>query len=134
MYFLITFNFTASGYARSDGVVVLYIQQACDAKRSYATIVNVKTKYNGNQSAGYLDKSSLNMTNFINEFYAECEVNPEDVEFVEGYGCANKVRLLTYLKSIILFYTLFLSSIYRYLRIYLINGINDKPFAPTILI
>lgn len=83
---------TASGYARSDGVVVLYIQKATDAKRSYASIVNVATMFNGNREGNLLTLDVPSMVNFMKDFYKNINVKPEDVEYVEAYGCAHKVN------------------------------------------
>lgn len=32
------------------------------------------------------------MVDFISKFYAKTDVKPEEVEFVETYGCGHKVR------------------------------------------
>ncbi|KAF2887919.1 hypothetical protein ILUMI_18254, partial [Ignelater luminosus] len=79
---------TANGYGRSDGIVVLYIQRACDAKRSYATILGVKSHFNGKRDGSFREVNEDDMSNFIQKFYNDCKVDPRDVEFVECYGCA----------------------------------------------
>ncbi|EEZ97866.2 fatty acid synthase [Tribolium castaneum] len=84
------YDIDAQGYARSDGVVVLYIQRASDAKRSYASIVNVATQFDGNREGTLLDIDSNNMAEFISDFYKDIDVDPKDVEFVETYGSALK--------------------------------------------
>ncbi|RZB84952.1 fatty acid synthase, partial [Asbolus verrucosus] len=80
----------AQGYARSDGIVVLYIQRASEARRCYATIVNCATQFDGNREGTLIDIDANNMAEFINDFYEECKVDPNEVEFVEAYGCALK--------------------------------------------
>lgn len=83
----------ANGYTRSDGIVVLYIQKASEAKRSYASIVNVATMFDGNHEGNIQNLSVPNMVDFMKKFYQDLPVRPEDIEFVETYGCAHKVCL-----------------------------------------
>jgi fatty acid synthase len=71
--------------------VVLYIQRASEARRSYASVVNVATRFDGNREGTLLDIDANNLAEFIDEFYDECDVDPSEVEFVEAYGCALKV-------------------------------------------
>ncbi|XP_060524806.1 fatty acid synthase-like [Cylas formicarius] len=85
------FDANANGYARSDGIVVLYIQKASEARRAYASVVNVATRFDGNREGTLLDISVPNMVEFMNEFYDRSSVKPEEVEFIETYGCANKI-------------------------------------------
>lgn len=84
------FDADAQGYARSDGVVVLYIQKASEARRSYASIVNVATTFDGNREGTLQDISVENLATFMNEFYEKIPIKPENVEFLETYGCGNK--------------------------------------------
>lgn len=81
---------SASGYARSDGVVVLFIQRACDAKRRYASVLNVATIFNGNRDGTILDLDLPSMVEFMSEFYDKAGVDPREVPFVEAYGSAQK--------------------------------------------
>lgn len=88
------FNYlAASGYARSDGIVVLYLQRACDAKRHYATIVNAATMFNGYREGTLLDLDLPSMVDFMQDFYKNAGVDPSVVPFVEAYGSGQKVRL-----------------------------------------
>lgn len=69
----------------------MYIQKASDARRSYASIVNVATQFDGNREGTLLDIDANNMAEFITDFYKDTNVDPKDVEFVETYGSALKV-------------------------------------------
>ncbi|XP_066149955.1 fatty acid synthase-like isoform X1 [Euwallacea fornicatus] len=84
------FDVDANGYTRSDGVVVLYLQKASEARRSYASIVNIATMFDGNHEGNIQNLSVPNMVEFMNKFYEGAPVKPEDVEFVEAYGCGHK--------------------------------------------
>ncbi|KAK4881873.1 hypothetical protein RN001_005192 [Aquatica leii] len=85
-----SFDAKADGYARADGVIVLYLQRAADAKRSYATILGVNSRFNGNREGAFRDLSTDAMTDFMKEFYDECKTDPKEVEFVECYGSGQK--------------------------------------------
>ncbi|XP_057655807.1 fatty acid synthase-like [Diorhabda carinulata] len=84
------FDADAKGYARSEGVVILYIQRSTDARRQYASVVNVATRFDGTTSDKFLSIDEDNMVKFLEEFYEKCEVKSNDVEFVEAYGCGLK--------------------------------------------
>lgn len=84
------FDADAKGYARSEGVVILYIQRSVDARRHYASVVNVATRFDGTTADSFLSIDEDNMVKFLEEFYEKCKVKPNDVEFVETYGCALK--------------------------------------------
>lgn len=36
------------------------------------------------------------LVNFMEEFYEKCPVKPEAVDYVEAYGCALKVKYITF--------------------------------------
>ncbi|KAJ8961709.1 hypothetical protein NQ318_021309 [Aromia moschata] len=84
------FDANAKGYARSDGVVVMYIQKASEARRCYASVLNVATRFDGNREGDFCTIDVPNMVEFLEDFYQETPVKPEEVEFVEAYGCALK--------------------------------------------
>lgn len=86
----------ASGYARADGIVAMYIQRACTAKRVYATIVHSATIYDGVRDSPLLAIEESGMTEFLDKFYGDCKVDPNEVEYVEAFGCAIKVIEMNY--------------------------------------
>ncbi|KAF2906136.1 hypothetical protein ILUMI_00040 [Ignelater luminosus] len=81
---------TANGYGRSDGVIALYIQRVCDAKRSYASILGARSFFSGYENGVFRDINVESMTDFIQKFYTDLEIDPKNVEFVECYGCGIK--------------------------------------------
>ncbi|XP_045461517.1 fatty acid synthase-like isoform X2 [Harmonia axyridis] len=85
-----SYDAEATGYARSDGVVVLFVQRAEEARRSYANIVHVATRFDGHREGKLTDIDVDNLTEFLGEFYETAKVDPRDVEFVEAYGAAIK--------------------------------------------
>ncbi|XP_017779765.1 PREDICTED: fatty acid synthase-like isoform X2 [Nicrophorus vespilloides] len=84
------FDADASGYARSDGIIVMYIQRAEDAKRAYATIVGTATQFNGHREGTLMEVDRPSMVSFMQEFYSNCKIDPKDVDLVECYGCGIK--------------------------------------------
>lgn len=85
-----SFDANADGYGRSDGVMVFLLQRKEDAKRSYCTILGANSRFNGNREGAFRDLNTDAMTNFIQEFYEECKVDPKEVEYVECYGSGQK--------------------------------------------
>lgn len=70
---------------------MLFLQRACDAKRNYATVVNVATCFNGFRDGNLLDLDLPGMLEFLSEFYSKCPVDPRNVPFIETYGSGQKV-------------------------------------------
>ncbi len=77
---------------RSEAIVVIYLQKACDAKRIYASVVNARTNTDGNKDEGITFPSGACQKRLIQEVYAEVNVNPADVAYVEAHGTGTKVR------------------------------------------
>lgn len=69
----------------------MYIQRSSEAKRSYATVLKAATQFDGNRKGDLLTIDADNMAEFLEEFYQNSIVKPEEVDFVETYGCALKV-------------------------------------------
>lgn len=86
--------FAGNGYVRSEAVVVIYLQKACDAKRIYASIVNAKTNTDGAKEQGITFPSGAIQKKLILETYSEVNVNPADVVYVEAHGTGTKVSEL----------------------------------------
>lgn len=70
---------TASGYVRSEGCVVIFMQKSSQARRVYSTVLNVRT------NASALPNEKMH-ENFLRETYDEIKINPADVTYVEVDG------------------------------------------------
>ena len=68
----------------------MYLQKAKDAKRIYGTFVHAKTNCDGFKEMGITFPSSDVQTILLQEFYEECGVNPNDIDFVEAHGTGTK--------------------------------------------
>lgn len=71
--------------------MVFYLQKAWEAKRAYASIVNVGTQYFGNRPGSYLDADVTCMENYLTDFLKTSGVDANSVEYIETYGCGIKV-------------------------------------------
>ncbi|KAJ2951876.1 hypothetical protein O0L34_g4119 [Tuta absoluta] len=75
----------ADGSIKADAVCVFFLQKAKDAVRIYAEVIHAKNEFDMNSSGIYRNSESL--SNFLNEFYKEVDVNPKEIDYVEGFGC-----------------------------------------------
>lgn len=77
----------ANGIARSEGMVMIFLQRNTDAKRIYAHVVHVDTSSDGFKQKGITNPSMEKQTELLQRFYKDINVDPLDVAFVEMH-CA----------------------------------------------
>lgn len=70
--------------------MVLYIQKQSSARRSYASIVHIDACFLAPPVGNILTPSTDCMTEFLEKFFSKSKVRPEEVDFVEAYGCGLK--------------------------------------------
>ncbi|CAG7819038.1 unnamed protein product, partial [Allacma fusca] len=85
-----TFDADGQGYVRSEAVVALYICRKDIAKRSYASIVGVRTNSDGYKTEGASYPSKIMQQKLLTELYTEANVNPLDVNYIEAHGTGTK--------------------------------------------
>lgn len=85
------FDESGNGYVRSDGCVVTYLQRSTDARRIYASILNVRTNTDGAKDQGITYPNGQMQNQLIRETYEEIGLNPADVAYVEAHGTGTKV-------------------------------------------
>lgn len=85
------FDESGAGYVRSDGCVVIFMQKVQDARRVYATVLNVRTNTDGSKEQGITYPSGAMQNRLIRETYADVGLNPADVVYVEAHGTGTKV-------------------------------------------
>lgn len=85
------FDERARGYARSEGVSFILLQQAKDARRIYAQLVHAKSNCDGYKEQGITFPSGFMQARLLREAYQECGVNPLDVTFMEAHGTGTRV-------------------------------------------
>lgn len=82
---------SANGYARSDGIIVLVLQKAKDAKRCYAVVEHAMGTCFGDRSEPIHKTTQEDWEALFNEFYAQSKINVDDIYYVEGHGSGIKV-------------------------------------------
>nr|WIW72532.1 fatty acid synthase [Kerria lacca] len=86
-----SFDESANGYCRSETVAVVLLQKMKDARRVYARLVHAKTNCDGYKEQGITYPSGLMQKRLLEEFYEECEIKPNSLNFIEAHGTGTKV-------------------------------------------
>ncbi|XP_068623798.1 fatty acid synthase-like [Battus philenor] len=86
-----SFDNSANGYARSEAIVVCFLQKAKDSRRVYAQVLHAKTNCDGYKEQGITYPAGQIQKLLLNEFYEECSIPPSTLEFVEAHGTGTKV-------------------------------------------
>lgn len=92
--------FLASGYGRSEGVVVLLLQRSTEALRSYGTILHVDARVCMEKALNLIRPSEDSFREFFKSFYNDCNVSPSNISYLEADGSACKVFLNNYLNIV----------------------------------
>lgn len=83
--------FTANGYGRSEGVVVLLLQRSTDALRSYGTVLHCDASIRMEKAINFIRPSEESFREFFKSFYEHCKVSPANISYLESDGSACKV-------------------------------------------
>ncbi|CAG4931996.1 unnamed protein product [Colias eurytheme] len=86
-----SFDNSANGYARSEAIVVCLLQKAKDSRRVYAQVLHAKTNCDGYKEQGITYPAGNIQKLLLTEFYEECSIQPNTLEFVEAHGTGTKV-------------------------------------------
>lgn len=86
-----SFDNDANGYARSEGICVVFLQKAKTARRMYAKILHAKTNCDGYKEQGITYPSGEVQKTLLDDFYEECEVPPSTLSYMEAHGTGTKV-------------------------------------------
>lgn len=82
------FDKNASGFVRSDAIVVIFLQKSKDAKRIYARIVNSASDHDGFKKEGYTFPACAGQIHLYSKFYKELNFDPSQINFVETHCTA----------------------------------------------
>ena len=86
-----SFDNAADGYTRSEGITVLFLQKARDAKRIYAEIKSVRSSYGPTHNRlSVLYPTQESQTNIMKETLKESGISGKDISFVEADGSGIK--------------------------------------------
>jgi fatty acid synthase len=83
--------YTANGYVRSEAICAMFLQRARDAKRIYATVLNVKSMSDGYKDEGISYPSGDMHSLLLKNCYKECRAESRMLEFLEAHGTGTKV-------------------------------------------
>ncbi|XP_031628631.1 fatty acid synthase-like [Contarinia nasturtii] len=86
-----SFDESGDGYVRSEGCVVVFLQKESQARRIYASILNVRTNTDGFKEEGITFPIGNMQTKLMRETYNEIGLHPNDVVYVEAHGTGTKV-------------------------------------------
>ncbi|XP_017047341.1 fatty acid synthase [Drosophila ficusphila] len=86
-----TFDAAANGYARADTCAVVLLQRRRQARRVYASILNVRTNTDGFKEQGVTFPDGRMQQALLEETYAEIGLNPDEVVYVEAHGSGTPV-------------------------------------------
>ncbi|CAH2093493.1 unnamed protein product [Euphydryas editha] len=81
-----SFDNNANGYARSETVAVCFLQKAKDSRRVYAQVLHAKTNCDGYKEQGISYPAGNMQKLLLSEFYEECGVPPNSLEYIEAHG------------------------------------------------
>lgn len=81
-----SFDDSANGYVRSEGITVAILQKAKNAKRIYAQVMHTSVNCDGYKSQGITYPSGEAQKNLLMDFYAECSIPPSSLTYVEAHG------------------------------------------------
>ncbi|XP_072934221.1 fatty acid synthase [Epargyreus clarus] len=86
-----SFDNSANGYARSEAIVVVFLQKAKNSRRVYAQLLHAKTNCDGYKEQGITYPAGNIQKLLLSEFYQECSIPPSSLEYVEAHGTGTKV-------------------------------------------
>ncbi|XP_030556630.1 fatty acid synthase [Drosophila novamexicana] len=86
-----TFDAGANGYARADTCAVVFLQRRAQAKRLYASILNVRTNTDGFKEQGVTFPDGRMQQQLLQETYSEIGLSPDKVVYVEAHGSGTPV-------------------------------------------
>ncbi|XP_026313533.1 fatty acid synthase-like [Hyposmocoma kahamanoa] len=86
-----SFDNSANGYARSEAIVVCFLQKAKDSRRVYAQLLHAKTNCDGYKEQGITYPAGHIQKLLLSEFYEECSISANTLEFVEAHGTGTRV-------------------------------------------
>lgn len=86
-----TFDASADGYCRAEGIVAIFLQKASAARRIYATLIHAKTTTDGYKEQGITFPNGERQLQLLQEIYQEAGIDPSLVAYVEAHGTGTMV-------------------------------------------
>lgn len=92
--------FLADGYNRSEACIVMYLQKSSEAKRSYGTLLSVRSVQFGDHEGHITEHNSINFKSLLLDSYEEANIDPASIEYIEAYGAGIKVIFAVLVKTV----------------------------------
>ncbi|XP_037565632.1 fatty acid synthase [Dermacentor silvarum] len=86
-----SFDAQGNGYVRSETVGAFFVQRAHQARRIYSKVNHVKINADGHKTTGIMVPSAKLQEKLFREVYAEANVDPSSVLYLEAHGTGTKV-------------------------------------------
>jgi len=83
--------FLADGYNRSEACIVLLLQKASEAKRSYGSLLSVSTVNFGDNHEHITEHNEIHLKSLLVDSYKNVNIDPDSVEYVEAHGSGIEV-------------------------------------------
>lgn len=71
----------------------MYLQKASEAKRSYGTLLSVRSIQFGDHEGHITEHNGKNLKTLLLDSYEQVNIDPASIEFIEAYGSGIKVIL-----------------------------------------
>lgn len=82
----------------------MFIQKSTKAKRFYGSVVHVDTQFDGTNNNQLMKINTSNVIQFLEDFFRTSPVKPEEIDYVETYGCGLKVCDILWKNRPIIYY------------------------------
>lgn len=80
-----------NGYCRAETVCSIFLQKRKDARRIYAQVVHTKINCDGYKPEGITYPSFVMQKRLLKEFYEECDIPPNQVDWIELHASGTRV-------------------------------------------
>ncbi|KAJ8964696.1 hypothetical protein NQ317_001270 [Molorchus minor] len=95
------FSSARDGYARSEGIVSVFLQRENVSRRIYASVLGAKANSDGNKPEGITYPSTVMQLSLMSDVYGMMGVNPDEVSYVEAHGTGTPAGDVEELLSIV---------------------------------
>lgn len=85
------FDKNASGYVRAEACGVVFLQKVENAKRVYATLLNVKTNNDGFKTEGPMVPSAEVQQQLYQSVFEKIDIEADSVDYIEAHATSTQV-------------------------------------------
>ncbi|CAD5118531.1 DgyrCDS7222 [Dimorphilus gyrociliatus] len=81
-----SFDDSANGYVRSEGIIALFLQNYKDARRIYSSVLGSLDNCDGQKELGITFPSGNVQSNLLRDVYRQANIDPLKVSYIEAHG------------------------------------------------